>query len=170
MVHPSYQLNPGDMFQVEVEKVLYGTGKQHDPRGEEKVTKNPEVAQKRRIRRYAEKGAKTEPEAEERPWQKFWEDLKGLEGHPKFKDLKEVTQEPHIILSKIQQVKNRADENGKLDRAGREILKDVLNRTRRLLGNLPEDTKLEEMVADFRLLLANRDALFTELLEEAEKN
>lgn len=28
MVHPSYQLNPGDMFQVEVEKVLYSTGEQ----------------------------------------------------------------------------------------------------------------------------------------------
>lgn len=28
MVHPSYQLNPGDMFQVDVEKVLYGTGEQ----------------------------------------------------------------------------------------------------------------------------------------------
>ena len=28
MVHPSYQLNPGDMFQVEVEKVLIATGKQ----------------------------------------------------------------------------------------------------------------------------------------------
>ena len=28
MVHPSYQLNPGDMFQVEVEKVLLATGKQ----------------------------------------------------------------------------------------------------------------------------------------------
>lgn len=29
MTHPSYQLNPGDMFQVEVEKVLYATGKQN---------------------------------------------------------------------------------------------------------------------------------------------
>ncbi|KAH8735515.1 hypothetical protein BGZ61DRAFT_489479 [Ilyonectria robusta] len=28
MVHPSYALNPGDMFQVDVEKVLYGTGEQ----------------------------------------------------------------------------------------------------------------------------------------------
>lgn len=28
MVHPSYQLNPGDMFQVDPEKVLYGTGVQ----------------------------------------------------------------------------------------------------------------------------------------------
>lgn len=28
MVHPAYQLNPGDMFQVEIEKVLYGTGQQ----------------------------------------------------------------------------------------------------------------------------------------------
>lgn len=33
MIHPSYQLNPGDMFQVEIEKVMYGTGvqKQKDP-------------------------------------------------------------------------------------------------------------------------------------------
>ncbi|KAF4988057.1 hypothetical protein FDECE_15198 [Fusarium decemcellulare] len=31
MVHPSYALNPGDMFQVEVEKVLYGTGEQKKP-------------------------------------------------------------------------------------------------------------------------------------------
>lgn len=28
MVHPAYLLNPGDMFQVEIEKVLYGTGAQ----------------------------------------------------------------------------------------------------------------------------------------------
>lgn len=28
MVHPSYALNPGDMFQVDIEKVLYGTGEQ----------------------------------------------------------------------------------------------------------------------------------------------
>lgn len=28
MVHPSYQLNPGDMFQVEIDKVMYGTGQQ----------------------------------------------------------------------------------------------------------------------------------------------
>ncbi|KAM0343462.1 hypothetical protein ACHAPU_008493 [Fusarium lateritium] len=31
MVHPSYALNPGDMFQVDVEKVLYGTGEQKKP-------------------------------------------------------------------------------------------------------------------------------------------
>lgn len=29
MLHPSYALNPGDMFQVDVEKVLYGTGVQN---------------------------------------------------------------------------------------------------------------------------------------------
>ncbi|KAJ4006652.1 hypothetical protein NW752_010652 [Fusarium irregulare] len=34
MVHPSYALNPGDMFQVEVEKVLYGTGEQKKPGAE----------------------------------------------------------------------------------------------------------------------------------------
>lgn len=26
MIHPSYQLNPGDMFQVDIEKVMFGTG------------------------------------------------------------------------------------------------------------------------------------------------
>ncbi|CAF3509858.1 hypothetical protein SNK03_011273 [Fusarium graminearum] len=31
MVHPSYALNPGDMFQVDIEKVLYGTGEQKKP-------------------------------------------------------------------------------------------------------------------------------------------
>ncbi|KAK0388644.1 hypothetical protein NLU13_4887 [Sarocladium strictum] len=171
MVHPSYQLNPGDMFQVEVEKVLYGTGKQHEPRGEEKIPKNPVVAQRRRLRRLTEKDSKDVKEAgQEKPWQKFWADVKGLEGHPKFKDLKELTQEPHIILSKIEQIRSRTASDGKLDFAGKEILKDVMSRTRRLLGNLPEDTKFEEMVADFRLLLANRDALIKELIEEAEKN
>jgi hypothetical protein len=33
MVHPSYQLNPGDMFQVQIEKVLYGTGVQKPQKG-----------------------------------------------------------------------------------------------------------------------------------------
>ncbi|KAH6895226.1 hypothetical protein B0T10DRAFT_210838 [Thelonectria olida] len=33
MVHPSYQLNPGDMFQVDIEKVLYGTGVQKPQKG-----------------------------------------------------------------------------------------------------------------------------------------
>jgi ribosomal protein S15P/S13E len=141
MVHPSYQLNPGDMFQVEVEKVLYGTGQQHDPRGEEKTPKNPGVARRRRLRRYTEKEDGKGETEEVKPWQKFWDDVKNLEGHPKFKEIKEMTQEPHIILSKIQQVRDRADQYGKLDRAGREILKDVVSRTRRLLGNLPEDTK-----------------------------
>ncbi|KAI5463073.1 hypothetical protein BGZ63DRAFT_412751 [Mariannaea sp. PMI_226] len=34
MVHPSYQLNPGDMFQVDIEKVLYGTGVQKSKKGD----------------------------------------------------------------------------------------------------------------------------------------
>ena len=39
MVHPSYLLNPGDMFQVEVERVLYATGLQRGKR-----TKDDEMA------------------------------------------------------------------------------------------------------------------------------
>ncbi|KAF4982750.1 hypothetical protein FZEAL_1703 [Fusarium zealandicum] len=40
MVHPSYALNPGDMFQVQIEKVLYGTGEQKKP--DETVKKSNE--------------------------------------------------------------------------------------------------------------------------------
>ncbi|PHH78592.1 hypothetical protein CDD80_6634 [Ophiocordyceps camponoti-rufipedis] len=31
MIYPGYQLNPGDMFQVDVDKVLYATGEQKNP-------------------------------------------------------------------------------------------------------------------------------------------
>ncbi|PFH55614.1 hypothetical protein XA68_17946 [Ophiocordyceps unilateralis] len=31
MVYPAYELNPGDMFQVDIEKVLYATGEQRHP-------------------------------------------------------------------------------------------------------------------------------------------
>lgn len=47
MVHPSYQLNPGDMFQVDIEKVLYGTGQQKVPGLQEKVMNKIEAAKKK---------------------------------------------------------------------------------------------------------------------------
>lgn len=46
MRHPSYNLNPGDMFQVDVEKVLYGTGKQK----ESWEAKELEIAAQKRAR------------------------------------------------------------------------------------------------------------------------
>jgi ribosomal protein S4 len=52
MVHPSYLLNPGDMFQVEIDKVLYGTGVQKSP------------TEKKRIPRLLENAAKREAEAQ----------------------------------------------------------------------------------------------------------
>jgi len=63
MVHPSYQLNPGDMFQVDIEKVLYGTGEQKVPGLQEKVMNKIEAARKKEAlaeKKLREAGKQTE--------------------------------------------------------------------------------------------------------------
>ncbi|EXV00974.1 ribosomal protein S4 [Metarhizium robertsii] len=40
MIHPSYQLNPGDMFQVDIDKVMYGTGQQKATQGNKRLAEN----------------------------------------------------------------------------------------------------------------------------------
>lgn len=52
MVHPSYQLNPGDMFQVDVEKVLYGTGVQKPAQAHQRLRENLEARQKKADQAY----------------------------------------------------------------------------------------------------------------------
>ncbi|KAL7933745.1 putative 30S ribosomal subunit S4 [Trichoderma chlorosporum] len=47
MVHPSYQLNPGDMFQVDIEKVMYGTGVQKEAQAHKRLHENLEARQKK---------------------------------------------------------------------------------------------------------------------------
>lgn len=47
MVHPSYQLNPGDMFQVDIEKVMYGTGVQKSAEAHKRLHENIEARQKK---------------------------------------------------------------------------------------------------------------------------
>ncbi|KAL6697864.1 putative 30S ribosomal subunit S4 [Trichoderma pleuroticola] len=47
MVHPSYQLNPGDMFQVDIEKVMYGTGVQKAAEAHKRLHENLEARQKK---------------------------------------------------------------------------------------------------------------------------
>ncbi|KAL6898168.1 hypothetical protein GGI43DRAFT_408564 [Trichoderma evansii] len=47
MVHPSYQLNPGDLFQVDPEKVMYGTGVQKAQQGNSRLRENLEARQKK---------------------------------------------------------------------------------------------------------------------------
>lgn len=47
MTHPSYQLNPGDMFQVDPDKVLYGTGKQKAATVMKKVSSILEAGERR---------------------------------------------------------------------------------------------------------------------------
>ena len=53
MAHPSYQLNPGDMFQVDVEKVLYGTGRQKEAGGNKRLRENLEARKKKADAFYA---------------------------------------------------------------------------------------------------------------------
>lgn len=47
MVHPSYALNPGDMFQVDVEKVMFATGEQKSASQDKRVLENLEARKKR---------------------------------------------------------------------------------------------------------------------------
>ncbi|KAJ6444271.1 30S ribosomal subunit S4 [Purpureocillium lavendulum] len=47
MIHPSYQLNPGDMFQVDIEKVMYGTGQQKETDGNKRLRENLEARKKK---------------------------------------------------------------------------------------------------------------------------
>ncbi|KAG5943642.1 hypothetical protein E4U59_000193 [Claviceps monticola] len=47
MVHPSYQLNPGDMFQVDIDKVMYSTGQQKSPDANKRLSENLEARKKR---------------------------------------------------------------------------------------------------------------------------
>ncbi|CAM1511168.1 Fc.00g086810.m01.CDS01 [Cosmosporella sp. VM-42] len=61
MVHPSYALNPGDMFQVDIDKVLYGTGEQKQGNQNlqlEQGIKARKKGDKEFIKAYREKQAK----------------------------------------------------------------------------------------------------------------
>ncbi|KAG5938138.1 hypothetical protein E4U53_008076 [Claviceps sorghi] len=53
MVHPSYQLNPGDMFQVDIDKVMYGTGQQKAPEGNKRLSENLAARKKKSESFYA---------------------------------------------------------------------------------------------------------------------
>lgn len=59
MVHPSYQLNPGDLFQVDPEKVLYGTGVQKAQQGDSRLRENLEARQKKAEQAYQNAVKKT---------------------------------------------------------------------------------------------------------------
>ncbi|KAM0449005.1 hypothetical protein ACHAO4_007961 [Trichoderma viride] len=59
MVHPSYQLNPGDLFQVDPEKVMYGTGVQKAQQGNSRLLANLEARQKKAEQAYQNAVKKT---------------------------------------------------------------------------------------------------------------
>ncbi|KAH6685897.1 hypothetical protein F5X68DRAFT_262421 [Plectosphaerella plurivora] len=57
MKFPAYQLNPGDMFQVDVERVLFATGKPKNPRETARIAKQLEEQEERAAAREAESAA-----------------------------------------------------------------------------------------------------------------
>jgi hypothetical protein len=59
MVHPSYALNPGDLFQVDVEKVMYGTGVQKASQAHQRLRENIESRQKKAEQAYKNAVKKT---------------------------------------------------------------------------------------------------------------
>ncbi|EGX94722.1 30S ribosomal subunit S4 [Cordyceps militaris CM01] len=66
LLHPSYQLNPGDMFQVDIEKVMYATGVQKSnknswPGLEEKLASRKRISE----RNHAAQAGKHAPIAED---------------------------------------------------------------------------------------------------------
>lgn len=158
------------MFQVEVEKVLYGTGKQALPQTS-KETPDSEADKTRKLRnRVRERSAKwnntSQDSGKEPALDQFWEEIRQFKLHPKFKELAGLTEGPHAILRRISQLRERVNREGRVSIASAELLEDIKIRIRKVLGDLPADTKLETMVEDFRLLLANRDAAFDDLVEE----
>lgn len=182
-VHPSYQLNPGDMFQVDVDKVLFATGKQADQRPEHENAKNKSEKSKRsshlrKVRREetfkawkAAKESGNEEAVEKRPKNPLDEvqrEMESLEANPKFSEGKREVKQVNAILSRISQLKERAGEDRKLDRVGLELAKDIKSRIAQLLGGLPEETRFEDMIEDFRMMLANRDTLLSEVFEDLQ--
>ncbi|KAG5927714.1 hypothetical protein E4U42_001919 [Claviceps africana] len=63
MVHPSYQLNPGDMFQVDIDKVMYGTGQQKAPEGNKRLSENLEARKNKSEAFYAAAIKKAAPQS-----------------------------------------------------------------------------------------------------------
>ncbi|KJZ78061.1 hypothetical protein HIM_02698 [Hirsutella minnesotensis 3608] len=65
MTHPSYMLNPGDMFQVEIDKVLFGTGEQKKPNEFKRLHENLEARKKKAATLFPGAAAESEAAAEE---------------------------------------------------------------------------------------------------------
>lgn len=172
------------MFQVEVEKVLYGTGKQADKRPEKDDAQKAKSAARKRTRYLfnirkkeaveARKAAKdaanrgVEEEGEDQ-WEQFNRDIKGLDASPKFQEGRDQMGQVNKILYRIRQLQKRINSDGKLDRVGTELANDIKYRVAQLLGGLPKETKFADMINDFKMLLANRDTMLSEVIEDAEK-
>lgn len=171
------------MFQVDVDKVLFATGKQANQRPEHENAKNKSEKSKRsshlrKVRREetfkawkAAKESGNEEAVEKRPKNPLEEvqhEMESLEAIPKFSEGKREVKQINAILSRISQLKERAGENRNLDRVGLELAKDIKSRIAQLLGGLPEETRFEDMIEDFRMMLANRDALLSEVFEDLQ--
>lgn len=65
MIHPGYQLNPGDMFQVDPEKVLYATGARKVKKGSAVSRQDLQDVREKRRNAKAAHGSERDEEAED---------------------------------------------------------------------------------------------------------
>ncbi|EKV12996.1 30S ribosomal subunit S4, putative [Penicillium digitatum PHI26] len=154
MKHPSYLLNPGDLFQVEPERVLYATGH----------TKTPyERRQGRRIRRRAKaqrlqeaEAAEGAPEAEAESTETAKEDTKGTEKEdskePEKEDIKETLR---ALLARAKSVMSAGKET--LAPQRKQELRGFQQAVRRVLSRSESSTvladSLEAQFSQLTLLL-----------------
>jgi len=161
MPYPGYLLNPGDMFQVEPERVLFATGQ---PKTKEQIKAGRELLRKRRIantKRAERRAAKREKQLQAIADQKVAAES---EGQPKPKaprpvlddaearkqrkaDLQELAKQVKSILDN-----KKAPPPAKRKQALREIIKEVKN-TMSLLGRRPI-AEMNDKVADLTTRLA----------------
>src|SRR6516225_8366282 len=92
MTHPSYLLNPGDMFQVDIERVMTATGKPRRPSQKQNAPGTTAAEE-------AAEGEEAEPSAE------ATEAVEAVEGEAEPIDL-EAAKEKHMAL--LKDLKSRA--------------------------------------------------------------
>ena len=95
MRYPGYQLNPGDMFMVEPERVMHATGKSKDSK-ERRAT---------RVQRARSSKQKAEPAASEAAGEQGTEDTKALSENP---EIPEPAQDPAVAAEAARKAKVKA--------------------------------------------------------------
>lgn len=154
MIYPGYQLNPGDMFQVDPERVMFATGAR-------KVKKDKAESNQELRRRAEEKSAKKEKAEEDRAVGAVVEEAEDgkveitaeeddstAEGRETYsKELKALLKRATNILDE-----SKRDLSGKRQQELREFRKDVKSTFSKLRGM--EESDIQETTESFETALA----------------